>query len=105
MQAFELCRRLKNSRESKTVLDSGFHVVDSRLQVLYFSICQWNLDSGLQSLVGFRIPKSGIPDSILSKIFPVSGFPYTWVNLFKQNRMKANPENTRLFCGETIIPI
>ena len=26
--------------ESKTVLDSGFHAVDSRFQVLDFSICQ-----------------------------------------------------------------
>ena len=31
------------------VEDSGFQIVDS-------SLCQWNLDSGLQSLVGFRIP-------------------------------------------------
>ena len=57
--------------ESKIVLDSGFHVVDSRFQVLDSSLCQWNLDSGFQSLVGFRIPwavfripKPGIPDSI-----------------------------------------
>ena len=42
-------------RESKTVLDSGFHDTDSGLQVLDSSICQWNLDSGLQSLEGFRI--------------------------------------------------
>ena len=35
---------------SKTVLDSGF-------QVLYsISLCQWNLDSRFQSLVGLRIP-------------------------------------------------
>ena len=43
-------------RESKTVLDSGFHDTGSGLQVLDSSICQWNLDSGFQSLVGFRIP-------------------------------------------------
>ena len=36
-------------QESKTVLDSRFQVLDSRL-------CQWNLDSGFQWLVGFRIP-------------------------------------------------
>ena len=41
---------------SKTVLDSGFHAVDSGFQVLDSSLCQWNLDSGFQCLVGFRIP-------------------------------------------------
>ena len=41
-------------RESKTVLDSGFHTVDSGFQVLDSSVC--HLDSGFQSLVGFRIP-------------------------------------------------
>ena len=30
--------------------------VDSGLQVLDSSICHWNLDSGFQSLVRFRIP-------------------------------------------------
>ena len=56
-------------REYKTVLDSGFQILDS-------SLCQWNLDSGFQSLVGFqipwavfRIPKSRIPDST-RKNFP-----------------------------------
>ena len=72
-----------NVRESKTILDSGFHAVDSRFQLLDSSLCQWNLDSGFQSLVGFRIPgavfripKSKIPDS--SYWFPVfvSG---TWI--------------------------
>ena len=59
-----------NVRESKTVLDSGFHAVDSTFQLLDSSLCQWNLDSGFQSLVGFRIPgavfriaKPKIPDS------------------------------------------
>ena len=38
-------------------MDSGFQVLDS-------SLCQWNLDSGFQSFVGFRIPRlSCIPDS------------------------------------------
>ena len=79
---------LPHVRESKTVLDSGFHTVDS-------SLCQWNLDSGFHSLVGFRIPgavfwipNSRIPHST-SKIFsqfripeakisriPESEFPY-----------------------------
>ena len=43
-----------NVRESRTVLDSGFHAVDVGFQVLYSNVCQW--DSGFQSLVGFRIP-------------------------------------------------
>ena len=52
-------------RESKTVLDSAFHAVDSWFQVLDSSLFLWNLDSGFQSLVGFRIPWAvfGIPDS------------------------------------------
>ena len=55
------------------VHDSGFHrqiFPDSGFQVLDSSLCQWNFDFGLQSLVGFRIPwvvfripKSMIPDS------------------------------------------
>ena len=32
-------------RESKTVLESGFHAVDSGFQALDSSLCQWNLDS------------------------------------------------------------
>ena len=43
-------------RESKTGLDSGFQAVDSGFQVLDSSLCQWNLDSEFQSLVGFQIP-------------------------------------------------
>ena len=50
--------RSPHARESKTVLDSGFHAVDSGFQVLdsrFF--CQWNF--------GFLIPiVSGIPDSL-----------------------------------------
>ena len=34
-----------------TVLNSGFHAVDSRFQELDSSPCQWNLDSGFQSLM------------------------------------------------------
>ena len=30
---------------SKTVLDSGFHALDSGIQVLYSSLCQWIMDS------------------------------------------------------------
>ena len=58
-------------RESRTVLDSGFHAVDSGFQLLdSLDLCQWNLDSGFQLLVGFRIPTAvfripwlRIPDS------------------------------------------
>ena len=46
-------------RESKTVLDSGFHTVDSGFQVLDPSLCQWNLESGFQLFVGFRIHLAG----------------------------------------------
>ena len=67
---------LPHIRESRTVLDSGFHAVDSGFQVLDSSLCQWNVDSGFQSLVGFpipwavlRIPKPMVPDSV-SKHFP-----------------------------------
>ena len=63
-------------------MDSGFRVLDT-------SLCQYNLDSGLQSLVGFRIswavfriPQakfphsvSRIPEGIISLI-PVSGVRY-----------------------------
>ena len=43
-------------RESGTVLNSGLHDVDSGFQALDSCICQWNLDSGFQPLVGFRNP-------------------------------------------------
>ena len=81
---------LLHVREPKTVLDSGFHAVDSGIQVLNASLCQWNLDSRFQLLVGFRIPwdvfrilKPRIPDST-SKILNIrinfldskSGFSY-----------------------------
>ena len=49
--------------------DKGIHVVDFGFQVLNFSLYQWSLDAGPQSLVGFRIlsaifriPKPRIPD-------------------------------------------
>ena len=46
-----------SSSLSKTVLDFEFHAVDSRFRHWIPDHCQWNLDSGFQSLVGFRIPK------------------------------------------------
>ena len=51
--------RFPHVRESKTGFPfrhSGFHSMDSGFQVLYSSLCPWNLDPGFQSLVGFRIP-------------------------------------------------
>ena len=43
-------------RESKTIFDSGFHSVDSGFRGIDSgSLCQWNLDSGFQSLAGLRI--------------------------------------------------
>ena len=69
---------------SETVLDSVFHSEDSRFHLLDSRFCQWNLDSGFQSLVGFwipwaifQIPRSRIPDptSINS---PDSGI---WISL------------------------
>ena len=50
-------------RESKTVLDSGLQALDSRFQLLDSSLCQWYLDSGFQSSLGFQILLSRIPDS------------------------------------------
>ena len=38
------------------IQDSRFHAVDSVIQVLDSGFCQWNLDSGFESLVGFRSP-------------------------------------------------
>ena len=43
-------------RKSKTVLDSGFHAMDS-------SHCQWNLDSSIQIVRGIPDSLSRIPDS------------------------------------------
>ena len=40
----------RHARESRTVLDSGFHPVDSGFQVLDACPFLWNLDSGFQSL-------------------------------------------------------
>ena len=54
-------------RESKTVSNSGFQVLDSIL-------CQWDLDFEFQSLVGFRIPWAVLWNlDSTSKYFPDSG--------------------------------
>ena len=43
------------SKEIQDSLDEifGFHAVNLRLQVLDWILCQWNLDFGFHSLVGF----------------------------------------------------
>ena len=51
-------------RESRAVLNSEIHAEDSGFQVLDSPICQWNLDSGFQSLVGLGcFPDSKAQDS------------------------------------------
>ena len=47
------------TRESKTVLDSGFHAVDFGFQLLNSGFCKWNLNSGFQSLVGSATREAG----------------------------------------------
>ena len=68
---------------TKTFLDSGFHAVDAGLQVLDSSLCQWNLDSGFQSLVGFLEQWSGfqnlgfrIPQANMSRIWNTDSLTY-----------------------------
>ena len=68
----------------KTVLNSGFHTVDSGFLVLYSHLCQRDLASGFQSLAGFwfpwavfRIPMPKILGSTCKNSrIPESGFPY-----------------------------
>ena len=89
-------------RESKTVLDSGFHAVDSSPGIGFWMFCQWNWESGFQSLVGCldsfsRIPNPKAKDSkFQSKNLLNSGF-------HKENFLEfRNPHS--LTCGETSIP-
>ena len=51
--SFSRCKGIQDSLHS-WILDSTSWIPDS--QVLDSSLCHWNLDSGFQSLVGFRIP-------------------------------------------------
>ena len=57
------------------VLRRGFQIPGSRFWIL----SQWDLDSGFQSLKGFRIPKSRIPDSS-GKNFPDSGISFSFIH-------------------------
>ena len=41
--AERICPMLGNPRQS-SILDSGFHTVDSRFQLLDSNLCQWKLD-------------------------------------------------------------
>ena len=93
-----------NVRESKIVSDSRFHAIDFRFHALNSSLCWWDLDSGLQSLVRFQIPKSMILDST-GKFFPDSGiheqkFPdsgfHEQTSRIPESRSKASriPEST-----------
>ena len=70
----------------KTILDSGFHFMDSSPETAFRILFQWNLDYGFQSLVGFRIPQGAVYSGIQCPGFrippvkmpliPESGFPY-----------------------------
>ena len=52
-----------------------FHAVDSGFQVLDSNFCQWNLGSGFQSLVGFRIPWAVFRGAIHSTKIPTGNGP------------------------------
>ena len=62
VEQINVCRESPQVRESKAVLDSGFHAVDFRFLLIgiFWILCQWNLDSRFQPLVGLRIPKRKI---------------------------------------------
>ena len=62
-------RNSPHVRETKTILDSGFHAMDSGFQSLDSRSFSVELGSGFQG-PGFRIPHEKI-----SRI-PESGFPY-----------------------------
>ena len=80
--------------------------MDSGLQVLDSSFCEWDLDSGFQSLVGlripcviFRIPKPKIPDST-SKTFPDFGFHK---HIFPGFRNPLHESSLRVTLGTYIV--
>ena len=59
-----------HGRESKTVLDSGFHAMDSGTKDrIPERLCQWKLGSGFKSLVGFQTPWAYfVPQAQISRI-------------------------------------
>ena len=70
-------------RESKTVLDSGFHAGDSWFQVLDSSLCQWKLDSE------FQVPFSAIPELYSGFRSPGLRIPQTKISRILQTRFPA----------------
>ena len=105
------CKQIQEIKKGKqpslgNVNHSFAHVKESNT-VLDFSVCQWNLDSRLQSLVGFRItwvvfriPKPRIPDST-SKNFTHSAFHE---QQFFGIRFPLHMVNSRQFIGTKKVP-
>ena len=70
-------RNSPHVRETKTVLDSGFHAVDSGFQSLDSRSFSVELGSGFQG-PGFRIPhEKNFPDSGIR--IPLYGAPQTYI--------------------------
>ena len=51
-------------KESNAIVDSGFHALESPLIPEVLDYSQWNLDSGIESFMGFQIPQAKTQDSI-----------------------------------------
>ena len=87
----------------------GFLILGTGFRIL----CQWNLDSGFQALVGFRIPwtvfripKPRIPE-LTSKTVPDSGFPYMGrilIGIFRP-REEGSASDWSCYVGNLIQPI
>ena len=99
-----ISRPMSGNPTQSWILDSDFgsHAVDSSPGIGFWMFCQWNWDSGCQSLVGSpdslsRIPNSKAKDSKFhSKTLQDSGFQKGKFRGFR------NPHS--LTCGETSIP-
>ena len=102
-------------RESKTVLDSGFHVLDSGFQLLDSRSFSGFLQ--LQLLVGFGIPTAvfRIPQAKLFKIpdstcenLPHSGIPYMGRSVSNAKAriraclLNSRPRNSREFAAQIL---
>ena len=74
-----------------------FHVVDFGFPALNSSLCWWDFDSGLQSLVRFQIPKATILDSTGKIIDPRFRIPRAKLLGFRIPRAKLlgvrNPDS------------
>ena len=88
-------------RESKTVLDSGSQAVDFGFQIVDSSQCQWSLDSGFQSLVGFRknVPGSGIRISLHGATWGEYLLRLPRVYFLKTNKSARASRASALRCG------